>query len=144
MTSIQKSQELLDEYKQQIPDELYRKLCELNLSSYQEEKKQKNLYRVRYVMPTHHYDDCMNHIIDPKISTRIVEIPAIFIEKIKRNITDDGFCYSKFCQRIDGDYKSCTIIPKNHSNIVEVERESGEAHQVMLEMRPIVISIEEI
>ena len=36
-------QDIIDEYKEQIPDELYRQICLLNMAKYKEENKNKKV-----------------------------------------------------------------------------------------------------
>lgn len=89
-------QEVIDEYKQQLPDELYRQLCSLTMIQNKNEENQEQIYKITYVKPIHYYDDdCKNNNIYVKIKTQLIQLEKKIYDKIVENINDCGSSPSK-------------------------------------------------
>ncbi len=115
-------QEKIDEYKEQLPDQLYRELCDLTMkeNKKEEEKKLKeyDFYEVKYAYPKHYYDDENISNIDIRFKTKIVKLEQVYYERIVNNILEDGYSPSCVCVKIGDDgYESKKIIDYEHIQV---------------------------
>ena len=100
MSSL-KYQELIDEYKQQIPDELYRQLCNLNMEKNKEEEEEENIYEVTVAYPSFHLDDDCDYFSSTTIKKILLKLTNVEYEFYRSNLdtNDDSgydFISSKF------------------------------------------------
>ena len=52
-----KLQAKIDEFKEQMPDELYRQLCNLTMEEFKKEESEEKFYELTIVSPHHYLDD---------------------------------------------------------------------------------------
>ena len=91
MTSVQ-IQEVIDEYKQTIPDELYRQLCDLTMKKNKEENEdEEKVYKIGYIIPDIYYCTNNEHMInDISFKTKLVKLKRKYYNEIIQNINKDG------------------------------------------------------
>lgn len=95
---MEKIQEKIDEYKQQIPDEVYRQLCSITLEEYSEEE---HFYKIKYVQPTHWYEyderfESNSNQICVGFFDNIIKVKNKDYEKIKKDIDNNGYCINYY------------------------------------------------
>ena len=115
-------QEKIDEYKQQLPDQLYRELCALTMKENRKEKeqeqKEQDFYEVKYAEPSHFYDDDGDSNIEVKFKTKIVKLEKKYFDEAIERIGSRGYCFNEVnIRREDGDYDSLEIIKHKHKHI---------------------------
>ena len=71
--NLEKMQELLDEYKETIGDDLYLKMCSLNQAQYKENKN--CFYKVTYAISSPQKTGSTDYFLDIKMKNAIVVIP---------------------------------------------------------------------
>lgn len=90
MSSV-KFQEVIDEYKQELPDQLYKKLCDLNMMENKKEEQDKHFYKIKYIIPNHYYDDCGDNNIMIEFKTKIIKLEKKIYDEVVKKIDNDGW-----------------------------------------------------
>jgi hypothetical protein len=127
-----KLQAKIDEYKEQMPDELYRQLCNLTMEEFKKEERKSDFYKVYFLIPRHNYDDCDGNEIRIRKDSRIVKLNIDDYNRIQSDITEEGF-YSRLC---------LGILDKEQIVIVNVDYDNTTLTR--LEMYPTVYKIEKV
>jgi len=134
-----KLQAKIDEYKEQMPDELYRQLCNLTMEEFKKEEKKIAFYKVYFIIPKHNYDDYGGNEIRIKKDSRIVKLTITDYNRIQSDITEEGF-YKHHCLAfLDKEYITIHNIDFRNGG----DDEDGPQHKITgLEMFPMVYKIE--
>jgi hypothetical protein len=90
MSSV-KYQEIIDEYKEELPDGLYKKLCDLNMLENKKEEQNEDFYKIKYVIPDHYYDDDGDNNIMIKFKTKIIKLEKKIYDEVVKKIDNDGW-----------------------------------------------------
>jgi len=135
MSSIQKYQDILDEYKEQIPEGLYLKMSNLNMEEARAEKKE-HFYEIRYAIAYHRGDSVGNHSIDIKIKTIIKKTESRVFKKIVNKIKKDG--YSDHGILV---YDPCTKIELLEDQRTSTRIFNRQRSEVELDFHPVIIGI---
>ena len=91
-----KLQAKIDEFKEQMPDELYRQLCNLTMEEFKKEERKSDFYKVYFLIPRHNYNDDGDNEIRIKKDSRIVKLNIADYNRIKSDIIEEGF-YTHLC-----------------------------------------------
>lgn len=139
--SSQEYQQLADEYKECIPDGLYKKLCDLNMKKNKDEVEDEAFYTIYYFIPQHHYiyDD---NVITINNKTVIKKLTKTQYNIIKTKIETNNYC-SKTIYTGDGIVFDILdrerIVIKN----IEYDEENGSTNYLScLHLDPIIYKIE--
>ena len=118
-------QDIIDEYKEQIPDELYRQICLLNMDKYKKENEEvERIYKIRYVTPHMFYCTANDETyIQNKFRTKLVKLKRKFFTKISENINKDGYCGSYLAGKIVIERKTKNVTLEEYSLNCELERD---------------------
>ena len=139
-------QEKIDEYKEQLPDQLYRELCALtmieNRKEKEQEQKEQDFYEVKYVYPSHFYDCDSDNNIEVKFKTKIVKLEKKYFDEVIEGINSTrGYCFHQVNVRNDdGSYDSLEIIKHKHKQIYSYCGE-GDNRYFNFTVRPKILSI---
>ena len=141
MSSV-KFQEVIDEYKQQLPDQLYKKLCDLNMMENKREEQDVHFYKIKYVRPDHHYDDDDDNNITVSIKTKIVQLEKKWYNRVSSDINEKGWCLHNIAIENENGELEYKDIVKNKQ--VQVYNWGGEFHNKTFHYTafPKIISIE--
>jgi hypothetical protein len=136
-------QEKIDEYKEQLPDELYRQLCALtmieNRKEKEQEQKEQDFYEVKYAYPSHFYDDD-NSNIEVKFKTKIVKLEKKYFDEAIERIGSRGYCFNEVnIRREDGGYDRLEIIKHKHKQIYSIDEDDNRFFNFIV--RPRILSI---
>lgn len=108
-------QEKIDEYKEQIPDELYRQLCALTMKQHEDEQ---NFYEIQYAVPFHYHDDDNDNNIKVIIEKKLVKLEKKVYNRIVNNINQDGGCPAELTiQGNDNQYETKVIIERTYPTV---------------------------
>ena len=131
-----KLQAKIDEYKEQMPDELYRQLCNLTMEEFKKEEKKSDFYKVYFIIPKHNYDNYGGNEIRIVKDSRIVKMNFDDYLRISSVLISNGF-YTHHC---------LGFLDKEVSIIQNVEfsneEEDPDFKFTRLEMFPMVYKIE--
>lgn len=124
MTSVE-IQEVIDEYKQTIPDELYRQLCVLTMKKNKDENEdEEKVYKIRYIIPDIYY--CRNNeriVNDISFKTKLVKLKRKYYNEIIQNINKDGKSSTYFYQEIVIERKIKEVYDAQTGEYFDVHRE---------------------
>jgi len=111
-------QEKIDEYKEQLPDQLYRELCDLAMKENKQEQKEQDFYEIKYIIPVHFHDDDGDNTIEVAFQTQIVKFEKKVYNRVFEDINSDGYCCHQVnIKKDDGNYEHYTLIKHQHKQI---------------------------
>lgn len=114
-------QELIDEYKDQLPDILYKKLCDLNQEENKKEENTEDFYEIKYVEPNHFYNDDMENNIQTVVKTKIMKLEQRWYNAIVKHINADGWCHEQVCIRNPNNvYETKKILKINYKQVYDI------------------------
>ena len=141
--SSQEYQQLVDEYKESIPDGLYKKLCDLNMKKNKDEAEDEAFYTIYYFIPQHHYTDDDDNVITIDNKTVIKKLTNEQYKIIKTKIEKDNYCLKAIYTGDEYGYINILdrerIIIKN----IECDEENGSTNYLSsLDLDPVIYKIE--
>jgi len=146
--SAEQYQNILDEYKENIPDGLYKKLCDLNMIKHKEDEQVWDFYDIHYFIPKHRYNiNCYPEKNTISIEKRIIikKLTKKQYNSIKTKIDENDFSNRFFDHNIDNEnIEIKNIIRPNHEEDDEdyVDNDYNVSHLVKIELQPLVYKIE--
>ena len=141
--SSQEYQQIIDEYKENIPDGLYKKLCDLNMKKNKDEVEDEAFYTIYYFIPQHHYTDDDDNVITIDNKTVIKKLTNNQYNLIKTKIEKNNYC-SKTIYTGD-EYGYIDILNREHIIIknIECDDENGSTNYLScLHLDPVIYKIE--
>ena len=136
-------QEKIDEYKEQLPDQLYIELCDLTMKENKQEQKEQDFYEVKYVIPCHFHDDDGDNNISVEFKKEIVKLEKKIYNKVIEEINSRGVCCHQVNIRIDdGCYDNYQIIKQKNKQIYNNSSGCNDDNKFFnIFVRPKIISI---
>ena len=142
--SSQEYQQLIDEYKENIPDGLYKMLCDLNMKKNKDEVEDEAFYTIYYFIPKHHYrDDDDDNVITIDNKTVIKKLTNDQYNLIKTEIETKNYCNKSI---YTGDeYGFFDILDREHIIIKNIEcngEDDSTNYLSSLDLDPLIYKIE--
>ena len=140
-------QDKIDEYKEQLPDQLYIELCALTMKENKKEEENKlkeyDFYEIKYAYPSHFYDDDGDNNFKLSIKTTIVKLKLWIADRIADRIRDDGYFPAwGIClrRRDNGGYENVNIIEEDEGEVVNYSRDENkpfcyQSHSTILSIK---------
>tara|TARA_R110001606_G_scaffold396765_2_gene571534 strand:+ start:94 stop:531 length:438 start_codon:yes stop_codon:yes gene_type:complete len=142
--SSQEYQQIVDEYKECIPDGLYKKLCDLNMKKNKDEVEDEAFYTIYYFIPKHHYrDDDDDNVITIDNKTVIKKLTNDQYNLIKTEIETNNYC--KKSLYTGDEYGFFDILDREHIIIknIECNEEDDSTNSLSsLDLDPLIYKIE--
>ena len=141
-------QEKIDDYKEQLPDQLYRELCALTMNENRKEKeqeqKEQDFYEVKYVIASHTIGNRGGIVCRVDVKTKIVKLEKKYFVEVCRQINSFGYSFNKLFI-MGGPYLE--IIKHKHKELYNQLAETDEYDEdedtgfVSIQITPKILSI---
>ena len=140
--SSAKYQELIDEYKEHLPDILYKKLCDLNQEENKKEENTEDFYEIQYAETSHFHNDDLENNIQIIVKTKILKLEQRWYNVIVKHINADGYCENEVCiTHPNNDYEVKKLLKIKYKQVYNNSSCSCDAKLFSYYVHPKILSI---